>query len=121
MDDKPCGGLQAVLHSRILMKGHRKELFLLDLSFWWFYLLELGIFILSAGNLLLSAMGIALPLSDAVAAWVFPLIALLAYLALHWLAKPKLEITYALFYRDIYEKGLKEASAYQLDQPPQQD
>ena len=116
VDDAPCGGLQAVLHSRILMKGHRKTLLLLDLSFWWFYLLEFCIGLLSIGYLFLSGLGIALPISTKAAAWLFPLSALLARIALYWFAKPKLAISYALFYQEIFEQSLKEP---ELPQPPQ--
>lgn len=108
MDDEPCGGPQAVLHSRILMKGNRRKLLLLDLSFWWFYLLQLGISIFSTGNLILPEMGITLPMSAEVAAWVFPIAALLVRLALFWFAKPKLAVSYGLFYQKVYAESLKE-------------
>lgn len=113
MDDEPCGGLQAVLHSRILMKGNRRKLFLLDLSFWWFYLLELGITVLSMGDLILAEIEIALPMSAEAAAWVFPIAALVARLVLYWQAKPKLAITYGVFYQKVFDESLKEP------EPPQ--
>ena len=108
MDNTPCTGLQSVLHSRILMKGHRRELLLLDLSFWWFYLLELCVIVFSLGNLLLQELGILLPIGPDVAAWVFPIIALLAQLVLYYFAKPKLSLSYALFYKRVFEESLRE-------------
>ena len=108
MDNEPCTGLQSVLHSRILMKGHRHKLLLLDLSFWWFYLLELGISALSITDLLLYELDIVLPIGPEITAWVFPIFALLARWALHYFVKPKLSISYALFYECVFEESLKE-------------
>lgn len=108
MDDEPCNGLQAVVHSRTLMKGHRRKLFLLDLSYWWFYLLELGISVIAIGDLVLESMGISLPIGAEAAAWIFPIGALLARLVLYYLAKPKIALSYALFYQQICDEGPKE-------------
>lgn len=102
MDDEPCGGLQAVLESRMTMRGHRRKLFGLDMSFWWFYFLELLTVGLSMGDLLLAELGIAIPyLSAEAAGWVFPLLSLVAQLLLYWLAKPRISVSYALFYQSI--------------------
>lgn len=113
VDDESCGGVQAVVNSRTLMNGNRKKLFLLDMSYWWFYLLELVISVMAAGHLIAAELGIALPISTEAAAWLFPITALLARLVLYWLAKPKLNISYALFYQRVYDNSLKEP------EPPQ--
>lgn len=113
MDDEPCTGLQALLHSRQLMKGNRRRLFLLDLRFWWFYLLELVISTLSMGDLIASELGMHLPLSPDVAVWLFPILGMLARLALYWFAKPHMEVTYGLFYEQILAQSMKEP------EPPQ--
>lgn len=100
MDDEPCGGLKAVLQSRLGMRGNRRRLFLLDLSYWWFYLLEALIMALSVGDLFLAQLGITLPwLSTEAAGWIFPLMSLAAQVLLHWLAKPRMSLSYALFYQ----------------------
>lgn len=108
MDNEPCSGLQAVLQSRILMKGYRRKLLLLDLSFWWFYLLELLAGLLSMGDLLLEAAGIVLPIPAEVAAWLFPIAALVAQLVLYCTAKPMLAATYGAFYQNILDESQKE-------------
>ena len=113
MDDEPCSGLQAVLYSRQLMNGNRRRLFLLDLSFWWFYLLDFGISFLSMGDLIASQFGTPLPFAQELAAWIFPIIGMLARLVLYWFAKPHLEVTYGLFYEQVLEESLKEP------EPPQ--
>jgi uncharacterized membrane protein len=101
--DEACNGLQAVLYSRILMKGKRRKLLLLDLSFWWFYLLEMCISGIAMADVILAAMGIALPIGSEITFWLFPVVALLLRLVLYYLAKPKLAITYALFFRKIMD------------------
>lgn len=100
-----CNGLQAVLYSRILMKGKRRQLFLLDLRFWWFYLLELCICAISIGDVILATLGVALPVGSDITFWLFPIVALLLRLVLHYCAKPKLEITYAVFFRSILDES----------------
>lgn len=109
MDNCRYGGLAAILHSRILMKGHRKELFLLDLSFWWFYLLEAGVVILSVAYMFIPNLN----MNVQVAAFASTAVALLAQLILYRFARPKLMITYALYYQQVCEAGTKETAAPQ--------
>ncbi len=40
MDNNPPGARRAIAQSRVMMKGRRFKLFRLDLSFWWYYLLQ---------------------------------------------------------------------------------
>ena len=118
MDDDFCGGARAVDHSCILMKGNRGKLLLLDMSFWWFYILDIGISVLAIVDLLLDAANISLPLSAETASFIFPIAALLARFVLYWLAKPKLMLSYALFYRNAYEESLKKPEPSQPKQMP---
>jgi hypothetical protein len=106
--DEPCNGLQAVMYSRILMKGNRRKLFILDLSFGWFYLLEFAISAVAIGDLLMAALGISLPIGQEITGLLFPIAALLLRLLLHWWAKPKLMITYTLFYKTVLDESSKE-------------
>ena len=93
VDGEGMGGLQAMLTSRIMMRRKRIKLFKLDLSFWWFYLLEFGISALCFGYLIPG-----LPMSEDAAYWVCQIIAMGGQLALYYFAKPKLEVTYAHCY-----------------------
>ena len=102
-------GLAAILHSRILMKGHRKELFFLDLSFWWFYLLEAGVVILSVAYMFIPNLNMNIQ----VAAFASTAVALLLQLVLYRFAKPKLMITYALYYQQLCEASAKETAPSQ--------
>ena len=101
MDDAPCGGLQSVMRSSYFMKGQRKNLFLLDLSFWWFYLIEVLIGLLSISDLILTGLGIPLPFGAQTAALLFPILGLLARLVLYYYAQPIIAATYAVFYEKV--------------------
>lgn len=114
MDDEPCGGLQGVLNSGILMRGQRRNLLLLDLSFWWFYLLALGISALSMAHLILPGLAEAIPYAN----WIFPIIALLARFALYYFGKPKLAVAYALFYQQVLDGHQKEPEPAQPKRMP---
>ena len=101
LEQPGMGGMQAMFISRAMTQGRRKALFKLDLSFWWFYLAELLIAALCYGDLILELMGMKLPLSATASSWLFLLISLVAQLALHWFAKPALEVSWAKAFRDI--------------------
>lgn len=98
MDKAGIGGVRAVFLSQMMMRGRRMKLFKLDLSFWWFYGLELLLSLVSLGSLVLPLLGIGLPVSDDAAYWIFQLLAVVGQLVLYCLARPKLEVTYAQCY-----------------------
>ena len=64
MDQKNTGALAALVLSARMMKGHRLELFRMDLSYWWYYLLQVVIAVAAYLDVLLPALGITLPLSQ---------------------------------------------------------
>ncbi|MBQ3215221.1 MAG: DUF975 family protein [Oscillospiraceae bacterium] len=95
LDEQEKSGVRATLRSRIMMQRRRWDLAKLDLSFWWYYLL-LGLgMTLCYGDLILSAAGIALPIPDTVAYWLFLCLGLLMQLGVKILAGPKVAVTYA--------------------------
>lgn len=100
MDGKGMGGLRAMMQSRLMTQGRRWELFRLDLSFWWFYVLEFLLTVVSMGGLVTELVGVSLPISADAVYWIFQLVAAVLQLTLYVFVKPKLEITYALCYRD---------------------
>ena len=103
MDDEKAGGLRAMLQSRLMMQRRRWKLFRLDLSFWWFYALELLLSVVSMGSLLAELLNVSLPVSQDAAYWIFQLAAAAGHLALYSFAGPKLEVTYALCYREFLQ------------------
>lgn len=100
MDQPGVGGMQAMFQSRAMTR-RRMELFKVDLSFWWFYVLEALLTVLCYGDMILEALGVALPVSDGVAYWGFQLLAMAGQLGLYCWAKPKLEVTYACCYEEL--------------------
>lgn len=98
MDKEDMGGMRAMLTSRLMTHRRRMELFKLDLSFWWFYVLELVLTAIGFGDLLLALAGVELPFSADAAFWVFQCLALAAQVGLYYLARPKLEAAYAHCY-----------------------
>lgn len=99
LEQPGMGGMQAMLLSRAMTQGHRKQLFKLDLSFWWFYLAEVLISALCYTDVFLQLAGVKLPMPPMVASWVFLLLSLGLQLALHVYAKPILEVSWIKAYR----------------------
>lgn len=98
VDDTKRGALYALGLSRTMLKGKRMTLFKLDLSFWWYYLLEVLALAVGYGDVILSLLGIPLPFSETAGFFLFFVLYLLCLLALRYFARDKLEVTYANAY-----------------------
>lgn len=103
MDEEKVGGLRAMFQSRLMMRHRIRKLVRVDLSFWWYYALELVLSVVSLGAMLAEIFGIPLPVGSDAAHWVFLLVAAGGHLALRWWAGPKMEVTYALCYREFLQ------------------
>lgn len=95
MKEPGVGGLRAVFFSHGLTYHRRMELFKIDLHFWWYYVLNFLISGLSSGAMILTLLGVELPVSTDVAEWGFTLLALAAQFGLFLWAKPVVEATWA--------------------------
>ena len=84
-----------------LTRYRRLGLFKLDLSFWWFYLLNAGTLVLCYGDVLLNLMGVSLPWSEDVSYFLFLVLYAAAQLALYWWRKNEVDVTYAQVYTDL--------------------
>lgn len=104
LDQPQMGAFFAMRSSKQLMRGKRMELFKLDLSFWWFYLLELLISLICYLDVLLPAFGLNLGISADAAFFAFYALALLCQIGLYAWKKPMLLTTYGRFYDDILPK-----------------
>lgn len=104
LDQPQKGAFFALRASKSLMRGKRMDLFKLDLSFWWFYLLELLITLVCYGDLLLPAFGIDLGLSADAAFFAFYALALVFQIGLYAWKKPILLTTYGRFYDSLMPK-----------------
>lgn len=98
MDDPPCGALAAIRESTTITRRHCIALFRLDLSFWWFYALELGILLLAYSDILLVFLGIPLPVNSEGAFWLSYVFSMIAQVAIYTLFHNKVTVTYALAY-----------------------
>lgn len=95
------GGMQAMFFSKVMTFGHRMELFKLDLSFWWYYLINALASAAVVGDLVLIACGVRLPLPALAVQWIFMLLsAILQFAAFMW-GRPKMELAFAQAYRDL--------------------
>ena len=81
--------LQNMLESNRNMRGKCGFLFRLDLSFWWYFLLQVLASVLAYGDLLIGG---------DVAYWVFCLLSAGVQLLLGWAFLPRVQTTYALVY-----------------------
>lgn len=95
MDDAP-GALAALKQSSRRMRGHRFWLFRLDLSFWWYYGLQLLSGALAYGDLLLELTGLKSG-SDGFF-WLFYGSSLGLQLLAGWRFLPRVQTAYALAY-----------------------
>jgi len=99
--DHNMGGFAAIYFSMIAMRGKRLKMLKLDLSFWWYYLIEILLSIVCYLDVILPMLGISLPFNETIAFFA----ALILYAVLELLfqlwKKPLRDVTYALAYKEI--------------------
>lgn len=100
LDDPRVGALFAIVKSWKMTKRNCLKLFRLDLSFWWFYALQLLLTALAYLDMILPALGITLP---AHAYLWFYLLYGAGLLGLYWWSGSQLHTTYALAYDKLQE------------------
>lgn len=110
LDDEKTGPFRALRFSMAITRRKCKHLLLLDLSFWWFYLLQIVISAVCYGDVILPALGIDLGMSADVALFVFYAAALVMQVGLYTWIKPKIATTYARFYDELLPKEQEEPS-----------
>lgn len=98
MDRPELGARYAVRTSIAITWRNFKQLFKLDLHFWWYYLLELLVATVSYGYLALDVAGIDIGIAGDTAVFVFYLLSLAAQLGLYVWRKNTVFTTYALAY-----------------------
>lgn len=101
LDDPKMGARYAHFKGRRMMKGHLKDLFLLDISFWWYYLASFLLVVVAYGDVILPLLGIELPMGNAVAFFLFYILYLVGQFALSVFAKNHVSVSYAVFYEDL--------------------
>lgn len=101
MDKPQAGAMAAIRKSRAMMKGNRMKLFALDMSFWWFYLLEALVCLVAYGDMLLPLVGVSLPWSATVSYYVFLMLCYLGQLLLYRWRGNEIQVTYAMAYQSL--------------------
>ena len=96
--DGETRAMAAIRISRQITKGNCIKLFKLDLSFWWFYALEVLLAAVCYGDLLLGELGFALPWSGTVSYFLCFGLYAAGQLALHYACRSQVEVTYAHAY-----------------------
>ena len=96
--DGERSALRALAASAVMMKGCRLSLFRLDLSFWWYYLLQGLVSVVCYGDMLLGFMGITLPFPWEVGFFGFFVLYMLCQLGLDYWQKNRVEVTYGAAY-----------------------
>ena len=98
MDAPGVGAMAVIRRSWKLMKGNFGKLLKLDLSFWWFYALEILLMLVAYADMLLPLIGIELPWPELVQTYAPLVVYQLLILLLYWWRGNQIQLTYACFY-----------------------
>ena len=98
LDNPKAGAFAALRRSKFLMHGDRFNLFRLDLSFWWFYALDLLVTLVAYSDTILQLLGVQLSADPAVIYFGVLVLYSLCQLALYWKFRAPVEVTYAAAY-----------------------
>lgn len=115
-EDPKAGAFAALRKSSRKMKGNRMKLFKLDLSFWWFYVLEAALMAVGYGDTILSLLGVELPISADVAYFLFYALYLVGLVALYYIGLNRVQVTYAVAY-DAMKEAPQKMPRRPMDQP----
>lgn len=105
LDEPRARGLSAMLLSAAMMRRRCWQLFKLDLRFWWYYGLKLLCMVLLYADLLLEAMGVALPVSGDTAYILTYGLYLVGFFAVEVSFRPRVETAYACAFEVLKEQG----------------
>lgn len=91
----------SMLESVRITKKKSLQVFKIDLSFWWFYLLQVLSVALCYGDSILQALGLTLPISPELAYVLFFAAGIFCQGLLLWRYQAKVSVTYALAYEHL--------------------
>lgn len=94
----------SMLVSAKMMKGHKMQMLKMDLSFWWYYLLEGLLTVVLWADVLLPALGITLPVDGNTAYFLALGVYGVLAIALHLWKKPYVDVAYMYAYDAIYQE-----------------
>lgn len=99
--DQNMGGFLSIHFSMASMRGFRIKMLKLDLSFWWYYLIEVLLSVVCYLDVILPLLGVTLPFNETVAFFAALILYAILELGFHLWKKPYHDTTYALAYREI--------------------
>lgn len=103
LDQRSMRALPAMIVSAKLMRRRCWQMFQIDLRFWWYYGLKVLCTVLCYGDILLSLMGVSLPLGSDAMYFVTYLLYLLALFCVEVCFRPRVETAYAAAYEALKE------------------
>lgn len=92
------GALAAMRTSTWLSRGRRMAMFKFDLSFWWFYLAQLGMAAIAYADTILAALGVSLPISAGALYWILFAAHSIVTLVFTWQYGAYYQTAYARYY-----------------------
>lgn len=101
LDDPASGAIMAILRSFKLTKRRAKKLLALDLGFWWYYLALVAVSLVSQGDVLLGYLGVALPMTQTEAYFLFFGGGLLLQFAAAWFFRNPFELAWIQVYEQL--------------------
>ena len=108
--DRPIGAVQAHFLSMRLMRGHKWQMFKMDMGYWWYYLLMLLVSAVGYLDAIMTMMGLPLPMDPTVMYFVTLAVYSLLLTGLSLWKKPRVDASYVLAYECIAKAQLEEAA-----------
>ena len=103
LENKGIRGIGAMVLSAALLRRRCWQLFRLDLKFWWYYGLKILCMVLCYLDMLLSALGVTLPVGGEMAYMGSYLLYLAALFCVEVAFRPQVDTAYALAYETLKE------------------
>ena len=104
--DGASGARAAILESKRLSINHRMGMFKLDLSFWWFYLLQGLIAAVAYLDILIPLTGITLPIPAEGVYWIILALSLGLQFLITWKFSFQYQTAYAVYYNRLKEDAV---------------
>ncbi len=101
MEGAPMGALRSMTLSVRKMRGFKWQMLKLDVRFWWYYLVDGVLMIVCYLDVILPALGIALPVNETVAYFATLILYAVLQLAFHYWKRSEVELTYLHAYEEI--------------------
>ena len=99
--ERPIGAVQAHILSARMMRRHKWQLFRMDLSYWWYYLLGAAVSVIGYLDMVLELMGIAVPIDPMVLFFGTLAVYCVLYTLLCLWKKCEVDAAYVLAYESI--------------------